>query len=92
MLVNVKDQKDNPQALQNDLKAMRQDINDMDNVDVVTAPQLSESKDYAMIAVIPEKGPNAESTNTLVHDLRTIMIKLKMNMTSRQFQAKALLI
>lgn len=70
MLVNVKDQKDNPQALQKDLKAMHQDINDMDNVDVVTEPQLSESKDYAMIAVIPEKGPNAESTNTLVHDLR----------------------
>ncbi len=77
MLVNVKDQKDNPQALQNDLKAMRQDINDMDNVDVVTAPQLSESKDYAMIAVIPEKGPNAESTNTLVHDLRDYNDKAK---------------
>ncbi len=77
MLVNVKDQKDNPQALQKDLKAMHQDINDMDNVDVVTEPQLSESKDYAMIAVIPEKGPNAESTNTLVHDLRDYNDKAK---------------
>ncbi|SCS39814.1 MMPL family transporter [Staphylococcus caeli] len=70
MLVNVKDQKDNPQALQRDLQALTKDINKMDNVDMATPPQLSENKDYALVAVIPEKGPNAESTNDLVHDLR----------------------
>lgn len=70
MLVNVKDKKDNPQALQKDLQDMSKDIKDMDNVDMVTPPQLSEKKDYALVAVIPEKGPNAQSTNDLVHDLR----------------------
>ncbi|WP_436862508.1 MMPL family transporter [Staphylococcus caeli] len=70
MLVNVKDQKDNPQALQKDLQALTKDINKMDNVDMVAPPQLSKSKDYALVAVVPEKGPNAESTNDLVHDLR----------------------
>ncbi|PHK48903.1 MMPL family transporter [Staphylococcus edaphicus] len=70
MLVNVKDQKDNPQALQKDLQDVTKDIDKMDNVDMVTPPQLSENKDYALIAVIPEKGPNAQSTNDLVHDLR----------------------
>ncbi|MFQ3872251.1 MMPL family transporter [Staphylococcus sp. Mo2-1] len=70
MLVNVKDKKDDPQALQKDLQDMTKDINDMDNVDMATPPQLSDSKDYALVAVIPEKGPNAQSTNDLVHDLR----------------------
>ncbi|MEK4560907.1 MMPL family transporter [Staphylococcus sp. FSL K6-3157] len=79
MLVNVKDKKDNPQALQKALKDMNKDINDMDNVELVTEPQLSGSKDYAMMAVIPKKGPNAESTNTLVHDLRDYNDKAKDN-------------
>lgn len=70
MLVNVKDKKDNPQALQQDLQKMSKDLKDKKNVDLVTQPQLSKDKDYALIAVIPEKGPNAESTNNLVHDLR----------------------
>ncbi|MDW4319370.1 MMPL family transporter [Staphylococcus saprophyticus] len=70
MLVNVKDKNDNPQALQKDLQDMTKDIDKKDNVDMVTPPQLSKNKDYALIAVIPEKGPNAESTNDLVHDLR----------------------
>ena len=70
MLVNVKDKKDNPQQLKQDLQKMSQDLKDKKNVDLVTPPQLSKDKDYALIAVIPEKGPNAESTNNLVHDLR----------------------
>ncbi|PTG67200.1 hypothetical protein BUY28_05365 [Staphylococcus cohnii] len=70
MLVNVKDQNDNPEALQKDLQSLSKDINDMDNVKMVAPPQLSKSKDYALVAVIPDKGPNAKSTNDLVHDLR----------------------
>ncbi|MCS5431837.1 MMPL family transporter, partial [Staphylococcus aureus] len=46
------------------------DIKDMDNVKMVAPPQLSKNKDYALVAVIPDKGPNAKSTNDLVHDLR----------------------
>jgi RND superfamily putative drug exporter len=70
MLVNVKDQNDNPEDLQKDLQSLTKDINDMDHVDMATPPQLSDSKDYALVAIIPEKGPNAQSTNDLVHDLR----------------------
>src|SRR5699024_429400 len=70
MLVNVKDQNDKPEALQKDLQSLSKDINDMDNVKMVAPPQLSDSKDYALVAIIPEKGPNAQSTNDLVHDLR----------------------
>lgn len=70
MLVNVKDKKDDPKALQKNLQNMTKDINDMDHVDMATPPQLSKNKDYALVAVIPEKGPNAKSTNDLVHDLR----------------------
>ncbi|HLR19435.1 MAG TPA: MMPL family transporter [Staphylococcus sp.] len=70
MIVNVKDKKGDPRALQKDLQEMTKDINNMDNVDMAAPPQLSDSKDFALIAVIPEKGPNAQSTNDLVHDLR----------------------
>src|SRR5699024_7784574 len=70
MLVNVKDQNDNPEDLQKDLQSLTKDINEMDHVDMATPPQLSDSKDYALVAIIPEKGPNAQSTNDLVHDLR----------------------
>ncbi|AQM41178.1 MMPL family transporter [Staphylococcus cohnii] len=70
MLVNVKDQNDNPEALQKDLQSLSKDIKDMDNVKMVAPPQLSKNKDYALVAVIPDKGPNAKSTNDLVHDLR----------------------
>ena len=55
MLVNVKDKKDNPQQLKQDLQKMSQDLKDKKNVDLVTPPQLSKDKDYALIAVIPEK-------------------------------------
>ncbi|PNZ59533.1 hypothetical protein CD110_07175 [Staphylococcus casei] len=70
MLVNVKDKKDNPQELQKDLQDMSKDINNKDHVDMVTPPQLSKDKDYALVVVIPEHGPNAKSTENLVHDLR----------------------
>ncbi len=31
---------------------------------------MSKDNDYALMVVIPKQGPNAESTNDLVHDLR----------------------
>ena len=31
---------------------------------------MSKDNDYALMVVIPKHGPNAESTNDLVHDLR----------------------
>ncbi|MFI3377595.1 MMPL family transporter [Mammaliicoccus sciuri] len=70
MLVNVKDKKDNPQILQKDLQSMQDDIKDIKNVDSVLPPQMNDNNDYALVIIIPEKGPNAESTNDLVHDLR----------------------
>src|SRR5699024_5079572 len=70
MLVNVKDQNDNPEDLQKDLQSLTKDINEMDHVDMATPPQLSDSKDYALVAIIREKGPSAQCTNDLVHELR----------------------
>lgn len=49
---------------------MYKDIKDKKNVDIVTPPQMSKDNDYALMVVIPKQGPNAESTNDLVHDLR----------------------
>src|SRR5699024_961839 len=69
MLVNVKDKNDE-KALEQDLNNMTDDIKDMSNVDIVAPAQLNENNDYALIGIIPEEGPNAESTNDLVHDLR----------------------
>ena len=43
MLINVKDQKDNPQQLQKDLKSLYKDVSDMKNVDVVSQPQMSKT-------------------------------------------------
>ncbi|HCX9195235.1 TPA: fatty acid efflux MMPL transporter FarE [Staphylococcus aureus] len=70
MLINVKDKKDDPQGLQQDLQSVYKDIKDKKNVDIVTPPQMSKDNDYALMVVIPKQGPNAESTNDLVHDLR----------------------
>lgn len=70
MLINVKDKKDDPQGLQQDLQSVYKDIKDKKNVDIVTPPQMSKDNDYALMVVIPKHGPNAESTNDLVHDLR----------------------
>lgn len=69
MLINVKDKKDDPQGLQQDLQSVYKDIKDKKNVDIVTPPQMSKDNDYALMVVIPKQGPNAESTNDLVHDL-----------------------
>ncbi len=70
MLINVKDKKDDPQGLQQDLQSVYKDIKDKKNVDIVTPPQMSKDNEYALMVVIPKHGPNAESTNDLVHDLR----------------------
>lgn len=70
MLINVKDKKDDPQALQQDLQKLYKDIDGKKDVDMVTPPQMSKHNDYALMVVIPEKGPNAKSTDDLVHKLR----------------------
>ncbi|WP_016912456.1 MMPL family transporter [Mammaliicoccus vitulinus] len=70
MLVDTSDKKDDQQALQKDLQNVMKDIEDIKNVETVTPPQLNKDKDYALVTVLPEKGPNAESTYDLVHDLR----------------------
>ncbi|MGV3128854.1 MMPL family transporter [Staphylococcus simulans] len=70
MIINVKDKKDDPQAMQKDLKQLMGDINDMDNVELVSPPQMSKHNDYALITVIPKNGPQAKSTDDLVKDLR----------------------
>ncbi|POA00917.1 MMPL family transporter [Staphylococcus massiliensis CCUG 55927] len=70
MLADISDKKDNPQALQKDLGDIVKHINDMDNVKMASKPQISKDQNHALITVIPEKGPNAKSTENLVHDLR----------------------
>lgn len=69
MLVNTKDKNDQ-EAIEKDLQNMTDNIEDIDNVNMVAPPQLNETNDYALVGIIPEEGPNAESTNDLVHDLR----------------------
>src|SRR5699024_993647 len=69
MLVNTKD-KDDENAITQDLDNMADDIEDFDNVDTVASPQLNEDNNYALIGIIPEEGPNTKSTNTLVYDVR----------------------
>ncbi|GAB4074246.1 fatty acid efflux MMPL transporter FarE [Barrientosiimonas marina] len=69
MLVNTKDKQDGD-ALNQDLQNMTDDIADMDNVDTVAPAQLTPANDYALVGIIPDDGPNSESTNNLVHDLR----------------------
>lgn len=56
MLINVKDKKDDPQGLQQDLQSVYKDIKDKKNVDIVTPPQMSKDNDYALMVVIPKKG------------------------------------
>lgn len=69
MLVNTKDG-GSKKDIQQDLNNIRDDIKDMDNVDKVASPQLNDNNHYALISIIPEDGPNAQSTNNLVYDLR----------------------
>lgn len=68
MLVNTKDG-GSKKDIQQDLNNIRDDIKDMDNVDKVASPQLNDNNHYALISIIPEDGPNAQSTNNLVYDL-----------------------
>ncbi len=59
-----------PQGLQQDLQSVYKDIKDKKNVDRYAATNRKDN-DYALMVVIPKQGPNAESTNDLVHDLRS---------------------
>lgn len=69
MLVNTKD-KETKDATEKDLDNMRDDLKDFDSVDTVEKAQLNENNNYALISIVPEEGPNAKSTNSLVYDLR----------------------
>ncbi len=69
MLVNTKDS-GSEKTVERNLDNTRKDLEDYDNVDTVSSPQLSSNKNYALLSVIPEEGPNAVSTNDLVYDLR----------------------
>ncbi|PTG03814.1 hypothetical protein BU656_11690, partial [Staphylococcus chromogenes] len=53
-----------------DLNNMRSDVEDIDNVDTVSKAQLTDNNNYALFTIIPEKGPNSQSTENLVYDLR----------------------
>lgn len=69
MLVNTKDggSKDD---INRDLNNMRSDLEDLDNVDSVSKARLNDNNNYALFTIIPDKGPNAQSTENLVYDLR----------------------
>ncbi|PTE69385.1 hypothetical protein BUY46_03820 [Staphylococcus devriesei] len=69
MLVNTKDggSKDD---INRDLSNMRSDLEDLDNVDTVSKARLNDNNNYALFTIIPDKGPNAQSTENLVYDLR----------------------
>ncbi len=70
MLIKTTADKDDPKALQSNVKQVINDINNMDHVDVVSPPQMTKDNNYALITIVPEKGPNAKSTNELAKDLR----------------------
>ncbi|WP_210129987.1 MMPL family transporter [Staphylococcus sp. GDX8P54P] len=69
MLVNTKDG-GSKNTIERDLNNMRSDLEDIDNVDTVSKAQLTDNNNYALFTIIPEKGPNAQSTENLVYDLR----------------------
>ncbi|PNZ30783.1 transporter [Staphylococcus petrasii] len=69
MLVNTKDG-GSKKDIQRDLSNMRDDLKDLDNVDTVSQARLNDNNHYALFTIIPEKGPNAKSTEDLVYDLR----------------------
>ncbi|MBM0868407.1 putative drug exporter of the RND superfamily [Staphylococcus auricularis] len=76
MLVNTKDGGSEDQ-IKRDLNNMRDDISDIDHVDSVTEAQLNGDNHYALMAIIPEEGPNAESTSELTKDLRDFASQAK---------------
>src|SRR5699024_8594961 len=69
MLVNTKDT-GNEQSIKRDLNNIKSDIQDMDNVDVVSEPQLNDNNRYAILSITPNDGPNAKSTSDLTYELR----------------------
>lgn len=69
MLVNTKDG-GSKKDIQRDLSNMRDDLKDLDNVDTVSQARLNDNNHYALFTIIPEKRPNAKSTEDLVYDLR----------------------
>ncbi|WP_415425094.1 MMPL family transporter [Staphylococcus borealis] len=69
MLVNTKDG-GSKNTIERDLNNMRSDLEDIDNVDTVSKAQMTDNNNYALFTIIPEKGPNAQSTENLVYDLR----------------------
>lgn len=69
MLINTKDN-GSEDTIKRNLDNVRDDLEDLDNVDKVSSPQLTNNNNYALLAITPEEGPNAISTNDLVYDLR----------------------
>lgn len=69
MLVNTKDN-GSEQTIKSDLNNIKSDIQDMDNVDVVSEPQLNDNNRYAILSITPNEGPNAKSTSDLTYELR----------------------
>ncbi|MEC0304822.1 MMPL family transporter [Terribacillus saccharophilus] len=51
-----------------------EEIGKLDNVSQVTPAMPNEDGRYAIVNVIPEKGPNDSSTSELVHDIRELSI------------------
>lgn len=70
MLIKTTADKNNPEALQSNLGKIADDIEDMKNVEAVAPPRLTQDHDYALLIIIPEKGPNAEETSDLAKTLR----------------------
>ncbi|WP_147640686.1 MMPL family transporter [Mammaliicoccus lentus] len=69
MLINTKDN-GSENTIKRNLDNVRDDLEDLDSVDKVSSPQLTNNNNYALLAITPEEGPNAVSTNDLVYDLR----------------------
>lgn len=91
MLVNTKDG-GSKSTIERDLNNMRSDLEDIDNVDTVSKAQLTDNNNYALFTIIPEKGPNSQSTENLVYDLRDYHSQAQENMTmTLKFQDKVLL-
>ena len=91
MLVNTKDG-GSKSTIERDLNNMRSDLEDIDNVDTVSKAQLTDNNNYALFTIIPEKGPNSQSTENLVYDLRDYHSQAQENMTmALKFQDKVLL-
>lgn len=69
MLVNTKDG-GSKNHIEQELNNIRNDIEDMDNVETVTPATLTDNNNYALLSIVPKEGPNAVSTSDLVYKLR----------------------